>query len=278
MKKFILKFVALIVLINFFSVPKVQAENPGAENYRKIFESDIFYLKLKDKWGRRILASDGDMRLERMNTSTGSLAYLNPMGALFGGGEDKYPEVICKDNQYYQFIEDNKALVCTQQDLLNENLDPRQGWNTVKQKLAIPDELSALYPDDPFATKSPLLTEPQFSSSTQAAIKNQVYDCDIYVRQVKSASGEVGAQIIYQLYYLENKLVRAETLVERNGTQYPVHEIEIEEFTSTIPDNAFEFRKNIKLFAAGIGDMNDLLEKPRLLGEFNNMQLGGESQ
>ena len=271
------KVIALL-MINLIFLPKVQAENPAAETYRKIFETDIFYLKFTDKWGRRILASDGDMRLERMNTSIGNLAYLNPLGTLFGGGEDKYPEVLCKDNVYYKFIEDNKALVCTQNDLLNENLDPRQGWNTVKQKLALPDELSVLYPEDPFATKSPLLSEAQFSSSTQATIKDKVYDCDIYTRQVKNASGTVGAQIIYQLFYLENKLVRAETLVERNGTQYPVHEIQIESLTGTIPENAFELKKHIKLFAAGVGDMNDLLEKPRQLGEFENLQFGGGSQ
>lgn len=276
MKKFF-KVIALL-MINLIFLPQVQAENPAAENYRKIFETDIFYLKFTDKWGRRILASDGEMRLERMNTSIGNLAYLNPLGTLFGGGEDKFPEVLCKDNVYYKFIEDNKALVCTQNDLLNENLDPRQGWNTVKQKLALPDELSVLYPEDPFATKSPLLSESQFSTSTQATIKDKVYDCDIYTRQVKNASGTVGAQIIYQLFYLENKLVRAETLVERNGTQYPVHEIEIEALSETIPENAFELKNHIKLFAAGVGDMNDLLEKPKALGEFENLQLGGGSQ
>ena len=277
MKNF-LKIVALIFFINAIFVPKVFAENQAAETYRKIFETDIFYLKLKDKWGRRILASDGEMRLERMNTSIGNMAYLNPLGTLFGGGEDKFPELICKDNVYYKFIEDNQALVCTQEDLLNENLDPRQGWNTVKQKLALPDELSVLYPEDPFATKSPLLTEPQFVESFQKSVEGKVYDCDRYARQVKSASGEVGAQIIYELFYLENKLVRADTLVERNGTQYPVHSMTIEAISATIPEDAFEFKKNIKLFAAGIGDMSDLLEKPKQLGAFENLQLGGDSE
>ena len=276
-QKIFCKILCLLMLANFFcfkNFPKVRAENQAAKIYRQLFESEIFFLKIKDKWGRRILASDGEIRVERMNTSIGNLAYLNPLGTLFSGGEDKFPEFMSKDGNYYQFIEDNQAFVCTQKDLQNENLDPRQSWNTVRQKLAIPDELSVFY-KDPYALKSSLLGEPKFIKSFQTEFDKKIYDCDRYVREVKSASGQIGAKIIYDLFYLENKLVRAETSVERNGSEYPVHSIEIEAIQSDIPKNSFEFKKKITLLAAGTGDMSDLLEKPKHLGVLENLQLGG---
>ena len=101
-KKFLIALIALLCLsINYCS-----AEQPVAEDYKKMFRAGNFYVEFKDKWGVRILAGINGVRLERMryDFETGSIAMLNPLGMIFGG-EDKNPEVMYKDGKFYNFVE-----------------------------------------------------------------------------------------------------------------------------------------------------------------------------
>ena len=246
---------------------QANAEQPAANEYREMFRAGNFYVEFKDKWDVRILAGYDNVRLERMSYrfEESGLAYLNPLGAIFAGAP-KNPEVMYKDGKYYQFVEKNKAFVCAASDLDAENLDPRQGWGKISQKLALPDELAVFYWKDSFRVVSPAIAAPQFTESIKKECDGIEYDCDRYIGSIKTASGSTEAKIVYDMLYREGKLVMAESYVVRNGTEYPVNRLEIKRLQSEIPKGAFKIDKNTRLYAAGQGDMNDLLERPQEIG------------
>lgn len=262
-KKFLTALIALISL----SCSYCNAEQAAAEGYKKMFRAGNFYVEFKDKWGVRILAGIGGIRLERMryDFEAGSIALLNPLGMIFGG-EDKNPEVMYKDGKFYNFVEKNKANVCDEKHLYDENLDPRQGWNKIFQKIALPDELAIFFWNDIYRRNMPSLTAPKFSESMKKSFKNKEYDCDRYTCEIKTSSGGDVAKIIYDAMYSEGKLFRVESYVFRSGQLYPLNVLEIKKFQSEIPKGTFKIYKNTKLYAAGIGDINDLLEKPVQIG------------
>ena len=84
------------------------AEQSSADDYRRIFASEHFYLEYRDDNLLKVLAAVDGKRLERSDYVTpGWVQFFNPLGALFGGSGIKYPEVMHKDGTYYQFL-DNK--------------------------------------------------------------------------------------------------------------------------------------------------------------------------
>lgn len=262
-KIFSIPLLFLILLnVNFCS-----AEQLAAEDYQKMFRAGNFYVEFKDKWGVRILAGSDGVRLERMryDFEAGSIALLNPLGMIFGG-ESKNPEVMYKDGKFYNFVEKNKANVCDEKHLYDENLDPRQGWNKIFQKIALPDELAIFFWEDIYSRHTPSVTAPKFAESVKKSFKNKEYDCDRYTCEIKTSTGGDLAELIYDAMYKDGKLFRVESFVLRNGQLYPLNVLEIKKFQAEIPKGTFKIYKNTKLYTAGIGDINDLLEKPVQIG------------
>ena len=175
------------------------------------------------------------------------VTYFNPLGALFGGSGSKYPEVLYQNGKYYQFIDEDAAIVLPENKLNDENLDPRQGWNLVEKKLAVPNELAVFYWNDPYFKKSKSI------ASTKKIINGKEYDCDIYTSEV---SGNV--KIAYEMFYIDGNLVEAHSLIVQNGIAYPINKLQIKKILGEIPNNAFKINKNTKVYSAGIGDMYDL--------------------
>ena len=238
------------------------AEQPAAEEYRQIFRSGTFYVEYKDAYTSRILAETEGKRMER--TSYNDMAWVlafNPLGSLFGG-EDKFPEVLHRNGKYYQFVEDNEAMVISEDQMAAENLNPRQGWNTVRKKLALPTELAVFYWEDPYRDKSAAIAVPQFAASMKKALGGKEYECDRYVSAVRSINGGEEAQLVYDMFYDNGNLVEAHSIILQGGQEYPVNEVKIRKLTAEIPKGAFKISKKTKVYAAGIGDMNDLLENP----------------
>lgn len=270
MKKIILMALTLSVFVTC-----VFAEQPVANEYREMFKSGNFYVEYKDEWTTRILVAKNDIRMEHTeyNGAPGWLAIFNPLGALFAD-KSKYPTTMYQHGKYYQFTTKNKANMVTWDQLKNENLDPKQGWNAVQQKLALPDELAVFYWWDPYRKNSRTIGAPQFSESVKKKFKDKEYDCDIYVSTAKPASGTTAAQINYQMLYEQGKLVQINTVVLKNGEEYKVNELKIKEIRANIPENGIKIAKNTDVYAAGIGDMNDLIEQPvkveRLNGDEEN--------
>ena len=258
--------IAVIALINL-SLSHCNAEQSVAQSYREMFRDGNFYVEYKDKWGTRILAGKDGTRLERTRYEfeSGGIGMLNPLGMLFGG-EDKNPEVMYKDGNFYHFVEKDKANFCAEKNLREENLDPRQGWNKISQKLALPDELAIFFWKDKFRWTTPTIVEPTFQKSFRKNLDGKEYDCDRYTCEMKTAAGGDVAQLIYDAIYKDNELCRVESYISRNGNDYPLNVLQIKKIQSEIPKGAFKIYKNTKLYAAGIGDINDLLEKPIQVG------------
>ena len=238
------------------------AEQPAANEYRTIFSSGNFYVEYQDKYISCILGSkDGNRMIRTSYTGWGKA--LN----LFGG-ESKFPEALYLNGKYYQFKDNKHATVLNENQLTDENLDPKQGWNSIKQKLALPDELAVFYWNDPYRIYSKSLPAPQFVETVKRTIGKKEYECDKYVSDVKNAAGGTEAQIVYFMGYEAGKLAQIETVAVKDGKEYPVNKITVKKLESSIPENGFAIDGSAEVYAAGIGDMNDLLEQPVKIGTF----------
>lgn len=266
-------FLAVIIFIVGLNASAVDAEQAMADEYRKMFNAGNFYIEFKDKWGVRILAADNGKRMERMRYTieSGGLEFLNPLGAIFLGGEAKNPEVLYKDGKYYHFVERSKANVCDAKDIDNENLDPRQGWNIISQKLALPDELAVFCWNDAFRLKTPAIAAPTFKESFTKHFKGKDYDCDRYTCDIKTIAGGDAAYIVYDMLYRDGNLFRAESYILRNGQTYPINALDLNKIQAEIPEDTFKIQKNTRIYATGIGDINDLLEKPVQIGTLEDL-------
>ena len=261
-------FLSGVIFFIFFYIGNVSAEQAAADEYRKIFSSGNFYVEFKDKWGVRILAGKNGARMERMryHFESGGMIWLNPLGAIFGGGEGKNPEVLYKNGKYYQFVAKDKANVCDEKNIHDENINPRSGWNKISQKLALPDELAVFFWKDPFRLKSSAISAPTFMNSFKKNIDGKEYNCDKYSCDIKTANGKLSAVLVYELVYDAGKLFRVESFIFRNKKFYPINVLEIKLIQEKIPDGVFKINPNTKLYATAMGDMDDLLERPKLIG------------
>lgn len=262
-KKF---FIALITLISL-SLNHCDAEQAAANSYREIFRSGNFYVEYKDKFGTRILAGKKGARMGRMYYAfeNSGVAFLNPLGMFFGD-EEKNPEVLYRDGNFYQFVESDKADVCNVKNLHDENLDPRQGWNKISQRLAIPDELAIFFWEDSFRQSMAFIDAPKFQRSFAKSVGNKSYDCDRYTCEVKTTTGGDMATLIYDVLYKEGKIFRVESFISRGGNDYPLNVLEVKKLQAEIPKGMFKIYKGTKLYAARAGDINDLLENPAQIG------------
>ncbi len=246
--------VAAVLALGMFS-GSAGAEQAAADTYRQIFQSEEFYVEYEDNYAVRIVAQKAGKRLTRMN-------YGN--WGIFGGGS-KYPEVMYKDGKYYQFLSAGKAIVCEQSRLADENLDPRQGWNGIGQKLALPLELAVFYWNDPYREKKLDFEAPKETWSGKKTLGKIEYDCDRYASRVYSASsGE--SWYIYEMLYDKGALKKIYSYVKKGEEEYPVNKLDIKKIGSKWPDNLFKIDAKTKVCAAGTGDMNDLLEQPVVVG------------
>ena len=263
----------LAVFISAIWCGGVNAEQPAASEYRAMFRSGSFCVEFKDKWGKRILAGTRGMRMERTSYSfsDSGLAWFNPLGKIFDGSGPKHPETLYKNGKYYQFIERDRAIVCDEKDLTNENLNPRQNWDTIARKLALPDELAVFHWTDSYRRILPVIAAPRYEKSLKKEHDGKEYDCDRYIGAIKTANGTEEAKIIYDMLYQNGQLVIGESFIVRNDTTYPVNTLEIYAIQSKVPDDMFKISKKTRIFAAGFGDMNDLLEKPMEVGVMSEL-------
>ncbi len=279
MKKLFLTAALLFGILNFGAA---NAEQPAAEKYREIFQSGNFYLEFKDKWGERILTAENGVRKERMSYKyeRGNMVWLNPLGAIFGGKENKNPEIMYKDGIYFQFIGKNQANYCAAKDINSESINPRSGWDKIPQKLALPDELAVfLWDDAPFKLKNSKIPAPTFQESYKKIFKVNGKDieceCDLYACELNGAKNS--GVLYYELAYAEGELVRAKRYISRNGNEYDLNVLEIVKIQSETPEGTFSVdEKNIQCYAPRMGDMADLLEQSQSAGTMQEILNKGE--
>ena len=249
------------------------AEEAAAENYRQIFSSGNFYVEYQDKYTSRIIGEKNGKRLERTKYNIpGWVNVFNPLGALFGGGEPKYPEVMCKDGKFYQFSSDDKAIVCDKADLSGENLNPKENWNGVERKLAVPMELAVFFWDDPYREKSAAIEKPVLAWSGKKTVDNVQYDCDRYESVIKNASGGAECKYIYETLYEKGELKLARSFVERGGEEHLINTVKVKKISGDMPKDLFKISKKTRIFAAGKGDMDDLIENPAEVGIMEGLE------
>ena len=157
------KWMLSAVLSLSLMAASASAEQPTAEQYRQTFHSGNFYVEFKDNYTTRIIGEKNGKRMERTKyeSKMGWMDIFNPLGALFRGSGPKHPEVMHQDGKYYQFTEDDRAIVCEESQLADENLNPKEGWNGIGQKLALPQELAVFYWDDPYRESTYLMDAPE---------------------------------------------------------------------------------------------------------------------
>ena len=187
--------------------------------------------------------------------------------------KSKIPDVMYQDGKYYRYWTDlsrkNKTfqkMIVLQENMLNSPfLDPDQEWQNIKSDLALPEELAVFYWDEPYRKDSIKSLAPQYNGSSTRTINKQDYECDQYVSYISSLANTNIAMEAYNMLYQNGKLVKIQKYFIRNGKETLVSEMDIKTITSQVPESAFTIKKKVKVYAANIGDMNDLLEKEEVV-------------
>lgn len=268
MKKFLT--VALGICL---AASNVSAEQPKAQEYREILSSEKFYVEYDDEYVKKIIVEDNGRRMSRiaLNSSNQKMvSILNPIAALFEGGFSKHPDFMYYKNKYYKFSEKETAIMVKVDQLHDENLDPTEGWAIIDKELSLPDELAIFNWNERHHKVSENISAPNFSSSSKKVIDGKNYDCDRYESEVKNSKG---TKIIFDMCYNEKgELAIVQSLIFANNREYKINKLSIKKILSEIPKDAMILDSKAKIYTAGIGDMNDLLETPVLLGKLQDVQ------
>lgn len=251
------------------------AEQPKAQEYREILSSERFYVEYDDKYVKKIIIEDNGRRMERTNLS-GSyktlVSILNPFGAWIGEHKSKQPDFMCENGKYYKMLDDEYVIMARESQLDDENLNPLEGWNTIYKSLSLPDELAVFNWSDKYHRVSEAISKPEFIESIRKTVDGKEYDCDRYESKVISADGSDKATITFDMCYNKGNLVIAQSAIFANGKEYGVNKLIIKRIAKDIPKKSVKISDKTKIYAAGIGDMNDLLEIPVLLGSLKDIR------
>lgn len=270
MKKFFL--VAMMIFLTFSIC---SAEHPKAQEYRTILMSGSFYVEYDNKNVKRIVAQENGRRMSRTDLG-GSyraiVSILNPIGNFFAGEREKYPEFMYENGKFYKFLEKDIVLTVSENQLDDENLNPAEGWNMIYQSLSLPNELAVFNWRDKFHKVPAAMNEPLFVGSTRKVIGGREYDCDRYESKILNAAGDSSATVIFELCYMNDELLLAQSSLETNGKQYEINRLNIKKFLPAVPSGSFKLNGNEKIHMAGFGDMNDLLEILAFIGRLNEVR------
>ena len=271
MKKFLTAALGICLMAS-----NVSAEQPKAQEYREILSSEKFYVEYDDEYMKRIVVEDSGRRMTRVDLSGSHktiVSVLNPIAKLFEGGYSKYPDFMYYKDKYYRFSEKNIATMIKVSQLNDENLNPSEGWALVDKELALPDELAVFNWHERHHKISKNIAEPVFANTFKKSIDNKEYTCDRYESDVRNSKGDKEATIIFDMYYdTKGDLALIQSAIFANGKEYGINKLTIKKILREIPKDAIILDKNAKIYAAGTGDMNDLLENPELLGKLTEVE------
>ena len=258
------------------------AENPKADEYRKIFASGTYTVEY-EQYGtlKKTLEVSGEKRMDYTTFKTGgnpalaALAIINPLlgvAALFGGGAKKEPSALYQDGKYYQFHGKKKATMALESQLEDPNLDPKENWSTVRYRLALPEELVVFAPQDAFNSVSNFVVPTFLESKLEQKDKSDPgLPYDIYSSPIKSVAGNQLAEKFFYMYYdKKGDLNKIKTTFKEPGKdEIEISSMNVKKISGEMGKNALQIPKGCKVYAAGIGDMNDLLDKPVLVEDYS---------
>ena len=93
-----------------------------------------------------------------------------------------------------------ETLVADDATLADPNLNPKEGWQSIKGDLSFPEVFTVFAPNDKLS-KELGYDIPKFVESGQEKIKGKDYVFDKYVTTKKSLAGEDLGEVFYYLYY-----------------------------------------------------------------------------
>lgn len=284
LKKFLALTAATAMITSFAPLNFAEAENAKAEELREIIKSNHYYVEyeVNKKEDLRALAVDGNLRksfdCEGRRNST-LLSFIPIVGMFAKGSLKLSPEVYYDSNNYYQFIEKKKALRASPEEMQDPYINPYQEWDNVPLRINLPEDFGMFTGDK----------EIHFVESGEKIVdakKGTKFTFDKYFKAVRNVNGANLAKRVYIVYYNDkNELDSISTLSvywnEDAGQIFSVDEdkkfdeqiyyiqkIKVNKFTGELPEKIMEFPEGCKVYGAGLGDMNELLDMPPLLEEY----------
>lgn len=269
LKKLIVPVVALGIL---GSSVMASAEQAKADEYRSILNGNTFCVEYDDQYFKISIAEQDK---KRINYRAFNLKGVASLASLFMGQPKKEVAAVFIDGRYYQFNDfkdKKKAIMATRDQIKDPCIDPREGWGTVRNTLSLPTALRPVLDADRFNDNFNSIVKPVYKDSgTETDKKNNKYDYDRYVTEVKNAAGNVIMEKSYFYYYLNGEInkIKVVNKVIKNGHEVVETEIKNVKILDHMPEKiAVEIPKGTKVYGAGLGDMDDLLEQPPLLEEY----------
>lgn len=267
------KLLALTLALSTFTASAL-AEQPKAAEYKQIMSSGNYYVEYELNAVKKCLAVKDGKRMDyTIYTSMGNpfLAAVPIIGlaSFFIKSDTKEPSALYADGKYYQFQGKKKAIMAYYNQLDDENLDPNEGWSSVRYRLALPEELVAFAPNDVFNSFTEFKA-PSYVGSGKTADDKAPLDYDKYSFSVKNKAGGVLFDKIFYMYYKDGELQTIKTYVKSgNGGEELINTMKVKKITQELPENALKIPDGCKVYAAGIGDMDDLLDKQVLVEDYS---------
>ena len=264
----------------------------ASESGRRMASTIALEHKKKTGWGSRLLGIDvGDSKVvTKRGEKVPNTLYMNGNYYIFHP-EGVSPSTSMTDiRSFMEQVAGKKkkqeAQVCSATQLNAPALDRSEGWEDVREHLALPDALSIFANNDSYQDKKgrmrlsvsysgillplasyyddnvPPKTAPVFVESRKVTIDKKEYDCDRYASDFRTVGGTVVAQVLYDAVYdEEGKLTKIQRYFSRHGKTESLGAVLVLELTSQLPEDAFFISAEpMKVYAAGMGDANDFLE------------------
>ena len=256
---------ALAAAALVFTASASAAEQPAANEYRTMIQAGKFFLDYTENSTKHCIAQSDGKRIVEEYSSKGNA----PKKAY-------RIEAMYQDGKYYTFSTagDNRiAYVLPETEMENPALNPSEKWDDVPDQLALPEAIAVFGWHDRWVHHAPSVTEPAYSASSERKVGDKSYTCDRYVSDIRTQAGTVAGQIAYDMLYENGRLAIVQKSLLRGGQEKLLKTFHIQAFSSEVPEGAFEVQPAVRVFAAGMGDMNDLLGTPKQLET-----LGGEKK
>lgn len=253
------------------------AEQQKAEEYRQILQSGTFYIEYADVVNteagqHQMLAANNGVRIKWRNEiksgGGGLLGMIVPFAGLIES-KDRIPVTMYKDGKLYQFKDKKSGLVATEEQLRDENINPLENWQHIKNNLSLPEGMQIFALNDLYNQEKIGTTIPQYESSGMKEINGKQYEVDTYLSQTKSVGGKVFYSTQYLMCYKEGELDKIVVNLLTDGLEpIEINSYMIYKISGELPENIMQLPEGCQVFRAGMGDMNDLIGMPVLIEKY----------
>lgn len=234
------------------------AEQPKAEEYRSMMSSGTYYIEYETNHVTKALAVKDGARMDYTvnKKQRGGASFLIPLVGGFLQKTERKPTAMYADRKYYQFQDKKSVVVADEAQLNEENLDPKLAWNSVQLRLALPEELVVFAPADAFN----VFTGYKAAQFVESGVEKEM-PYDLYSTAHRTKGGDLLFEKLFYFYYNEDgELKKVKTYLKTaDGKRTEGMLMKVKKISQEFPKNAFVIPKKYKLYATGMGDMNDLL-------------------